>query len=131
MLDCDSCHKWFHGECVAVDERDPPDQWFCQPCSIRKALQTSLSKYYKVRGKFFLFLSNIFNIKDEKNWKEPLMRQSVLDYLNVVGSKESFVQFSRQFYISQWYDENEDSGAHPSESIREHLRSQWHSKKIE
>lgn len=59
------------------------------------------------------------------------MRQSLLDYLHIVGEKESSVEFARQFYISQWYDENEDSGHHPSEAVREHLRCQWNSHKIE
>lgn len=24
MLDCDDCHKWFHGACVGIDAANPP-----------------------------------------------------------------------------------------------------------
>ncbi len=38
MLDCDECHKWFHGTCVGVDSCNPPETWFCSLCTIRKKL---------------------------------------------------------------------------------------------
>jgi hypothetical protein len=35
MLDCDSCHKWFHGICVGVEEDNMPTHWYCDNCSKR------------------------------------------------------------------------------------------------
>jgi hypothetical protein len=29
MLDCDRCHKWFHGSCVKVRKDEIPDTWVC------------------------------------------------------------------------------------------------------
>lgn len=37
-LDCDFCHKWFHGACVGVLSEQVPDQWFCDNCLIRKKI---------------------------------------------------------------------------------------------
>ena len=36
MLDCDRCHRWFHGMCMGVNEDDPPKEWFCEDCQITK-----------------------------------------------------------------------------------------------
>ena len=34
MLDCDRCHKWFHGSCVSVRRDSIPDSWFCDECNM-------------------------------------------------------------------------------------------------
>lgn len=38
MLDCDRCHRWFHCECVGVDQFNTPNAWFCDQCRILKQL---------------------------------------------------------------------------------------------
>ena len=40
MLDCDLCHRWFHGACVGVpsDEKDLPEQWYCDQCRLSTAV---------------------------------------------------------------------------------------------
>lgn len=37
-LDCDSCHKWFHGACVGILSEQVPDAWFCDNCLIRRKI---------------------------------------------------------------------------------------------
>ena len=36
MINCDSCHKWFHHKCVGLDhddiESDAPSKWKCPKC---------------------------------------------------------------------------------------------------
>ena len=34
MLDCDKCHRWFHGACVGVPaaETELPEVWHCDHC---------------------------------------------------------------------------------------------------
>ena len=45
MLDCDSCHRWFHGVCVGVDTSNDtsddamPQSWFCDNCRLSAALK--------------------------------------------------------------------------------------------
>jgi hypothetical protein len=39
MLDCDDCHRWFHGECVGVDPSIVPPLWYCDQCLLRRQLQ--------------------------------------------------------------------------------------------
>ena len=40
MLDCDKCHRWFHGKCVGVAEaeEDLPAEWFCDSCQLSDAV---------------------------------------------------------------------------------------------
>ena len=40
MLDCDKCHRWFHGKCVGVAEaeEDLPAEWFCDSCPLSTAV---------------------------------------------------------------------------------------------
>ena len=40
MLDCDKCHRWFHGKCVGVAEaeEDLPAEWFCDSCQLSNAV---------------------------------------------------------------------------------------------
>jgi hypothetical protein len=39
MLDCDDCHRWFHGECVGIDPSTTPAIWYCDQCLLRRQLQ--------------------------------------------------------------------------------------------
>ena len=34
MLDCDRCHRWYHGSCVGIRRDAVPDAWFCDECKI-------------------------------------------------------------------------------------------------
>ena len=40
MLDCDKCHRWFHGKCVGIQGNDTsvPTQWFCDACQLSSAV---------------------------------------------------------------------------------------------
>lgn len=43
MLDCDRCHKWYHGSCVGIDSANPPEIWYCEPCEIQRRVETQLT----------------------------------------------------------------------------------------
>ena len=41
MLDCDMCHRWFHGDCVGIapdGQGDIPTEWFCDHCRLSTAV---------------------------------------------------------------------------------------------
>eukprot|EP00962_Isochrysis_galbana_P056428 scaffold28390_cov109-Isochrysis_galbana.AAC.4 len=40
MLDCDKCHRWFHGECVGVKPNDDniAREWYCDSCQLSRAV---------------------------------------------------------------------------------------------
>ena len=33
MIACEICGKWFHFECVGIDEDNEPENWFCAECT--------------------------------------------------------------------------------------------------
>ena len=40
MLDCDNCHRWFHGTCVSIPNvESTPKTWCCDDCVIVSALK--------------------------------------------------------------------------------------------
>lgn len=46
MIGCDSCHSWFHGDCIGVDETQGRElekngqEYTCPPCTTKKQLQS-------------------------------------------------------------------------------------------
>jgi cohesin loading factor subunit SCC2 len=40
MLDCDKCHRWFHGDCVGVKHNDDKisREWYCDSCQLSRAV---------------------------------------------------------------------------------------------
>lgn len=47
MLDCDTCHGWYHGSCVSITEETAKscETWTCDACQLREAI-------LKLRGQF-------------------------------------------------------------------------------
>ncbi len=43
MIDCDDCHRWFHGECIGISAGAPPPNWLCDQCLVRRKLERSQS----------------------------------------------------------------------------------------
>jgi hypothetical protein len=43
MIDCDDCHRWFHGECIGISAGAPPPNWLCDQCLVRHKLDKSHS----------------------------------------------------------------------------------------
>lgn len=42
LIDCDHCHKWFHGDCVSIEKSSVPTQWFCETCQVFLKLEEKL-----------------------------------------------------------------------------------------
>ena len=39
-FDCDSCHKWLHGQCYGYsDIKQIPDQWICESCTLQQQIK--------------------------------------------------------------------------------------------
>lgn len=43
MIDCDDCHRWFHGECIGIPAGAPPSNWLCDQCLVRRKLEKTQS----------------------------------------------------------------------------------------
>jgi late competence protein required for DNA uptake (superfamily II DNA/RNA helicase) len=40
MIDCDRCHRWFHGNCVGVDQDNFSGTWFCDQCLVMQQIES-------------------------------------------------------------------------------------------
>jgi hypothetical protein len=49
LQDCDRCHRWFHGACVAICAETPPSEWFCEDCRITLLLGKQRDEFERKR----------------------------------------------------------------------------------
>ncbi|CAN0448881.1 unnamed protein product, partial [Hapterophycus canaliculatus] len=47
MLDCDRCHRWFHGPCVGIPSEEVCVCWFCVDCTILRQVSAQKNAYAK------------------------------------------------------------------------------------
>lgn len=45
MLDCDVCHRWFHGACVGFVEAQALEYWACDECVMAQQLAEQQARY--------------------------------------------------------------------------------------
>ena len=44
MLDCDTCHKWFHLKCFGITNAQALRKWNCDTCTVRSATATIMEQ---------------------------------------------------------------------------------------
>lgn len=110
MLDCDGCHKWFHGECVGVRQSADVTSWYCGLCSSKRKLA-----------------EDIKTITDNKKRDLLLLKQIILNYLGCRIPNDSNLLYSRQFYLCQWRDDILDSDLTNDQisQVKQYYASQW------
>lgn len=134
MLDCDECHKWFHGACVGVIPENVPARWFCDTCLIRRKVRSRKNGDTGAAPSIDLSQASLDMSVDEPNEDEKsvdmsidtreaheidVMRQMLLNYLGERTKMDPSVLFSRQFFISQWcHGENDE------DKVQDY-KSQW------
>ncbi|GMH83028.1 hypothetical protein TrVE_jg528 [Triparma verrucosa] len=130
MLDCDGCHKWFHGNCVQIRKDAIPETWYCDECVM---IQVAKEQQAAAFGLFDELLpssssggsgaggarrvsvtpSKQSRLEEEKAEKEKqskmekiCFRQLLLNYLSAKDSEtDENVEFARRFQICKWVED--------------------------
>jgi hypothetical protein len=78
LLDCDCCHRWYHGSCMGIERHAVPDVWYCDECQILKLLQAQREEATRkidfVRG---LLVVPSATILDEDEEAKVLFKRSL------------------------------------------------------
>eukprot|EP01083_Nonionella_stella_P127189 385302_1 len=131
MLDCDECHRWFHGSCVGVVDSPDLKQWLCEDCLIRNAVNKQKShvstQVINVEGRrddaMKIDGDEDNNMVDEEHI-EPVevLKQLLVNYLTERSREEKnsdTILYARQFHLIDWLsrpkDENDSNNNKQSE----------------
>lgn len=88
-VQCGHCSRWFHGDCVRVDEENLPESWNCDDC----AATATMLEYSRHAG-------SVLNA--EAKQKLHRLQDHVLDYLQVASVDDETLVSTRNFYVGQW-----------------------------
>lgn len=133
MLNCDSCHDWYHGECVGITKDNVSHVWICDDCRLRQMVieETRAFAERSRRHKLEGFSDGSDCISDTH-----IFRQLLLNHLTeqVVTSNSPAVQFARKMHLAQWieelgatkYTESENDGSTIVRRLLcDHFLEQW------
>ena len=133
MINCDSCHDWYHGECVGITKDNISRVWICDDCRLRQMVVEETrafaerSRRHQLKG----FSGGSDCISDTH-----IFRQLLLNHLTgqVIMSKSLAVQFARQMHLAQWIEElnatkptesENDGSAIVRRLLSDHFLEQW------
>jgi hypothetical protein len=133
MVNCDSCHDWYHGECVGITKDNVSRVWMCDDCRLRQMVVEE-TKAFAVRSRRHQhedFSGDSDGISDSH-----IFRQLLLNHLTgqTGTSNSSACQFARQMHLAQWIEELGATKATDSESgglsivqrlLCDHFLEQW------
>eukprot|EP01105_Mastigella_eilhardi_P004786 TRINITY_DN1643_c0_g1_i1.p1 TRINITY_DN1643_c0_g1~~TRINITY_DN1643_c0_g1_i1.p1 ORF type:complete len:1737 (-),score=481.30 TRINITY_DN1643_c0_g1_i1:787-5571(-) len=161
LVQCASCYKLYHADCVGSDQSSPVPEWHCTECSLRSYVDDELRKGFQLpRRRDSLTLDEKYSegeSEDEKSSQssdnesddgssyhrqvakskkhskkektktkkggdddatdnvpreelqfseEDYCRQQVLLYIRLNQQVNPLLRYARQFYLSQWYEED-------------------------
>uniref|UniRef100_A0A7N0V3E0 Sister chromatid cohesion protein n=1 Tax=Kalanchoe fedtschenkoi TaxID=63787 RepID=A0A7N0V3E0_KALFE len=112
LLDCQSCSRLFHPDCIGVKEYEITSRgWDCPVCVCRKQLVT-LQSYCKLKCKDDDIVDDKFTDGSEfptSVTKVEVIQQVLLDYLQDAGLSEDMHIFPRWLHLCMWYKDDPKS----------------------
>jgi len=97
LIDCDVCHRWYHGVCVGISNREAipkayKDYWCCDACRIRRDLEHAIKR---------------LGIATDDLDQDQLLKQLSLNYVtqrlyDEEGSVYNIPAVARQYQIMEW-----------------------------
>ena len=110
MIDCDRCHKWFHGSCARVPRDKPLKVWFCDDCLLYDRLFQEAKSLVTVSKKMTdIQLSprdhiQIMRLSLLKEISESFTSSEVFDsHTAENASKFHDISTQRNFHQARWY----------------------------
>ena len=117
MLDCDKCHRWFHGSCVGMLAADAelPDHWLCDNCRLSTAVHDQRQRIAR-----FLSLSvdRDESLYDDENGCSPVAseagllctenettKQLLLNYLQNQAVADPAADSAQALILCEWHAE--------------------------
>lgn len=118
MLQCESCFKWFHFDCIGVQkESQAEEEWTCDDCLISKHLKGKL----KEGNRHQIQIVNE-DIDYVTSGFDRVFRELANNYLVSVASAKS----SRYFFMSTWLTSIlANDASDPDTKLIEHLSRCW------
>lgn len=116
MIDCDSCHCWFHGKCVNITDEDVETiqrtGWVCGICTVRKEI-----------------LDENMDYRDSRVDQTMISRQLLGNYLLNLKHKNPLHFQARFYHIARWISEEVNASEKknisiPSDTIKLYQR-EW------
>lgn len=104
MVNCDSCHDWYHGECVGITKDNISHVWMCDDCRLRQMVVEE-TKAFAERSR----RHQLESLSDDSGGISDthIFRQLLLNHLTEqTGTSNSPAgQFARQMCLAQWIEE--------------------------
>ncbi|CAM9784024.1 unnamed protein product, partial [Chrysoparadoxa australica] len=143
MLDCDRCHRWFHGSCIGIkaeeDIAKDGDQWYCCDCTMLQQLSKQKAAFAARRHKGQAITrasveasmeveGNEADRGDDKGWDETeltlqdVFQQLLLNHLSHRAATEPWCAQGRLLHITRWMGEAVRAKQDEKWS---YLREQW------
>ena len=139
MVNCDDCHTWYHGNCVAITKQNVPHVWICDDCRLK---QMVIEETRAIAERSHRNLPNGFSggVSDCVS-DTHILRQLLLNHMTEdSGANDSPAgQFARHVHLAQWIEElcaSQSTGAdsEDAESVKtmfvsrllcDHFLQQW------
>jgi len=103
MLDCDRCHCWFHGSCVAIAKDNLPDIWVCDECTMQLMVLDQMKIFSAKYGREGSTVDQSIGDLSTGD-KVHIMRVLLLNFLShqEALTLSSFSSLSRQFHLAKF-----------------------------
>jgi len=100
LLDCDRCHRWFHGSCVGIQKDNIPEMWLCDECTMQNCIVEQAKMFQCINQQE----KKDKNIKAEEIFMDRVIvfRQLLLNFLTLASTKSKNMKTARDFHIAKW-----------------------------
>jgi len=112
MLDCDRCHRWFHGSCVGIEaqEDDLPSEWFCESCQLSRAV----TQQRRTISRLLSLAEGGGGPSDETVdalcSEEEVTKQLLLNFLEASSAETAAAASAHALLLCQWHFDASELG---------------------
>jgi len=110
-LDCDRCHRWFHGNCLRIAKDFTPTTWYCDECKMMLYAMEQLGLNLSIGG-------TCEEQGIEQDDRVHIMRITLLNFISrqFQQTKSILLKDARQFHIAKFIKETGSKGRNSNTS---------------